>query len=101
MLRRLSGLFLIIFYFSHLEAQNANALIKAENSFEQSCLQLGIRDGFLAWVDPDGIEFTEKGLSNANQFWSSLPSFDGVFSWAPSFAEMSISGDWGYTNIWE
>jgi ketosteroid isomerase-like protein len=81
----------------HIKAQNAEALIKAENAFEKSCLQLGIRDGFLAWVDPAGIEFNEKGPSNAKQLWLSYPAFEGIFSWAPSYAEMSISGDWGYT----
>jgi len=89
--------FLLFFFFGHTEAQNAEALIKAEKAFEQSCLKLGIRDGFLAWVDPGGIEFTEKGPANAKQLWTSYPSFEGIFSWAPTYAEMSISGDWGYT----
>jgi ketosteroid isomerase-like protein len=88
---------LLVFNFSHIEAQNAEALIKAEKAFEKSCLQLGIRDGFLAWVDPAGIEFSEKGPSNAKQLWLSYPAFEGIFLWAPSYAEMSISGDWGYT----
>ena len=88
---------LLIFFAGHLAAQNAEALIKAEKAFEQSCLKLGIRNGFLAWVDPAGVEFSEKGPSNAKQLWSSYPAFEGIFSWAPSYAEMSISGDWGYT----
>lgn len=96
-MRKIQGLLFLFFFVSHLSAQNAEALIRAEKSFEQSCLQLGIRDGFLAWVDPDGIEFTEKGPVNSKKLWLSYPSFPGIFSWAPSYAEMSISGNWGYT----
>jgi hypothetical protein len=96
-MKKVLSFFLIALSCICTNAQNAEALIKAERDFEQSCLQHGIRDGFLAWVDPDGIAFTENGPSNAKQFWASLPAFDGVFSWSPSYAEMSISGDWGYT----
>ncbi len=78
-------------------AQNAEAVIRAEKDFENTCLRKGIRDGFLAWVDPNGIEFTDKGPSNAKQLWSSYPSFEGIFSWSPSYAEISITGDWGYS----
>jgi ketosteroid isomerase-like protein len=89
-------LFMLI-YCADAKSQNADALIKAEKDFEQSCLQHGIRDGFLAFVDSSGIVFGGKGPVNAKKFWSSLPAFEGVFSWSPSFAEMSNSGDWGYT----
>jgi hypothetical protein len=93
---------LLIYSFSFLftiplVAQNADALVKAEKAFEQTCLKMGIRDGFLAWVESSGIEFTEKGPSNARNLWTSYPSIDGIFSWSPSYAEMSITGDWGYT----
>ena len=89
--------FIFICFYLCPKAQNADPLIKAEKDFEKSCLQNGIRDGFLAFVDSNGIEFNDKGPRNAKKFWSSLPAFDGVFSWSPSFAEMSISGSWGYT----
>ncbi len=96
-MRNMPILFVLFFFAGQLHAQNAEALIKAEKEFEQTCLKLGIRDGFLAWVDSGGIEFTEKGPSGARQLWTSYPSFEGIFSWSPSYAEMSISGDWGYT----
>ena len=81
----------------HLSAQNAQVLVAAEKAFEKSCLESGIRNGFLANVDSNGIDFTEKGPVDAKQFWRSLPTFDGIFSWSPSYSELSISGDWGYT----
>jgi hypothetical protein len=89
-------LLLIIFVFK-MQAQNAEALIRAERAFEKSCLKEGIRAGFLANVDSNGIAFTSRGPVDAKKFWSSLPAFEGVFSWSPAYAEMSISGDWGYT----
>jgi hypothetical protein len=81
----------------HLSAQNAHALVAAEKAFEKSCLESGIRNGFLANVDSNGIDFSEKGPVDAKQFWRSLPAFDGIFSWSPSYSELSISGNWGYT----
>lgn len=96
-MRYMPILLVLLFFAGHLDAQNTDALIKAEKAFEQTCLKLGIRDGFLAWVDSSGVEFTEKGPTNSQKLWTSYPSFDGIFSWAPSYAEMSISGDWGYT----
>jgi len=96
-MRKLIIFFLIIFSCKEAEAQNAEALVKAEKEFESTCLERGIRDGFLAWVDSNGIGFTEKGPSNAKQIWSSYPVIEGIFSWSPSYAEMSITGDWGYT----
>ena len=66
-----------------IHAQNPGALIKVEKDFEKSCLEKGIRDGFLAYVDSAGIVLTKKGTVNAKQFWTSLPAFDGVFTWSP------------------
>jgi hypothetical protein len=80
-----------------LSAQDAQALVSAEKTFEKSCLESGIRNGFLANVDSNGIDFSEKGPVDAKQFWRSIPSFDGIFSWSPTYSELSISGDWGYT----
>lgn len=90
-------LFISIFFCSLLPAQNAQVLVAAEKAFEKSCLESGIRNGFLANVDSNGIEFTEKGPADAKQFWRSLPAFDGIFSWSPAYAELSVSGNWGYT----
>ena len=96
-LKKLLPFFIVILFCKQVRAQNAEALISAEKEFENTCLRNGIRDGFLAWVDSSGIEFTEKGPANAKKLWSSYPAFEGIFSWSPSYAEMSISGDWGYT----
>ena len=84
-------------FYLPIHAQSASPLIKIEKVFEKSCLEKGIRDGFLAFVDSDGIVLTKKGTTNAKQFWNSLSAFDGIFTWSPSYAEMSNSGDWGYT----
>jgi hypothetical protein len=81
----------------NIQAQHTDALVKAENAFEKACFERGIRDGFLAYVDSNGIQFSEKGPVNAKKLWTELPAFEGIFSWSPTYAEMSISEDWGYT----
>jgi ketosteroid isomerase-like protein len=88
---------LVSSFWLYAKAQNADALISAERDFERACIRHGIRDGFLAFVDSSGIIFTGKGPVNGKLFWTSLPVSNGVFSWTPSYAEMSLSGDWGYT----
>ncbi|HET7001425.1 MAG TPA: hypothetical protein VFI33_08955 [Puia sp.] len=81
----------------HLSAQASHALVDAEKAFEKSCLDSGIRNGFLANVDSNGLQFTQNGPVDAKQFWRSLPAFEGIFSWSPSYSELSNFGDWGYT----
>ncbi len=87
----------IFFGCFQINAQSTKALIGAENAFEKTCFEKGIRDGFLAYVDSNGIVLTKKEPVNAKKFWSELQALDGLFSWSPSYAEMSLSGDWGYT----
>src|SRR5262249_15710429 len=41
---------------------------------------------------------TQNGPVNGKKFWSSLPVFDGVFTWSPAIAEIAPSGHWGYTS---
>ncbi len=96
-MKKYFALVISISFYIHSSAQNAQALVAAEKAFEKSCLESGIRNGFLANVDSNGIDFAEKGPVDAKQFWRSLPAFDGIFSWSPSYAELSVSGDWGYT----
>jgi hypothetical protein len=96
-MKRLTCLFIAFSCCIYLMAQNTGMLVRAEKDFEKSCLETGIRDGFLAHVDSNGIIFTGKGPVDAKKFWTALPSLEGVFTWSPSYAEMSIDADWGYT----
>jgi ketosteroid isomerase-like protein len=72
-------------------------IVGAENNFEKQCFEMGIKKGFLANLDSSAIAFTKEKIENARKFWNSLPDFPGIYSWTPSFAEVSASGDWGYT----
>jgi hypothetical protein len=90
-------LLLLIPPFLLLQAQNTEELVQVEKAFEKTCLEKGIRDGFSSYVDSQGIIITMKGPENAKKFWASLSSFDGVFRWSPTWAELSVSGDWGYS----
>ena len=96
-MKKYFALLILTCLYIHLSAQKSLALVAAEKAFEKSCLDSGIRNGFLANVDSNGIALTKKGPVDAKQFWRSLPAFDGIFSWSPSYSELSTSGDWGYT----
>jgi ketosteroid isomerase-like protein len=94
-------LLLLIFILGFEISTNAQltieSIVKAENNFEKACMEKGIKQGFLENLDSSAVVFTEKGIVNAFQFWNSLSNFEGIYSWAPSYAEVSKSGDWGYT----
>lgn len=72
-------------------------IINAEHEFEKDCRELGIKGGFLANLDSNAVAFTQSGIENAKSYWESLPDVPGIYSWKPSFAEVSKGGDWGYT----
>jgi hypothetical protein len=86
-----------LFFKLSLIAQQKDPLVKAEIAFEKVCLKKGLRNGFLANMDSNAIAFTGKGPVAAKPLWTSFPNFEGIFSWSPSYTEMSIGEDWGYT----
>lgn len=72
-------------------------IVNAELNFKDDCLEMGIKKGFLANMDSTAVAFTRIGIENARKYWRSLPEFPGIYSWLPSYAEVSNSGTWGYT----
>lgn len=91
-------LFAFLLFSGNLAAQTPfTQIVEAENRFENSCSQVGIKQGFLAHMDSTAIAFTRNGIVNARTYWESLPDFPGIYSWSPSFAEVSLAGDWGYS----
>jgi ketosteroid isomerase-like protein len=94
--------FLIVLYFAMSTPLFAQLpyeqIVKAERNFEKDCRTLGIKQGFLTNLDSaSAVSFTQEGIESAYKYWSSLPDVPGIYSWAPSFVEVSKGGDWGYS----
>src|SRR5215207_9483594 len=72
-------------------------LIGAEKDFAAYSVAHGTKAAFLQYLDPSGIIF-EKGLPvNGIQSWKEREARPGILNWHPDAAEVSRSGDFGYT----
>ena len=77
--------------------QGAHLLRKLEADFAQAVAQHG-RDAFLTYFAEDGVEISSGTVTTKDQMrkqpqWPAGTSL----TWGPTKAEMSISGDLGYT----
>src|SRR5689334_23207042 len=81
--------------------QNRRALVEIEHAFAKAAATKGTRDAFLEFLADDGIIF-QPGPVNGKQFWGQRQPRKGLLSWEPVFADVSRSGDLGYTTgPWE
>ena len=79
-----------------------SSLVAAEKAFAQKALDTNIRDAFFDAMDNDAVLFRPTPV-NAKQFFAGRPANPGpVLTWYPSYAELSGSGDLGWTTgPWE
>jgi len=81
--------------------QNRQALVQMERDFARAAATKGTRDAFLEFIADDGILF-QPGPINGKKFWTERQPRKGLLSWEPVFADVSRSGDLGYTTgPWE
>lgn len=72
------------------------SVVAAENSFADAAAKDGTRAAFLQFAASDGLVFTDKP-ENAKENWQKRPSNSTLLAWRPSWADVSASGDLGYT----
>jgi len=89
---------LIALFTTTLFAQQAEVknVIDAEQAFNKAVAKKGIKDGFLAVLDDDGIVF-KPGPVNAKEFYSTIDRQPGNLSWDPKFARISANGDLAFS----
>ena len=75
---------------------NRLAVVEAERAFARAAATKGTRDAFLEFLAGDGIIF-QPGPVNGKQFWQARAPRKGLLSWEPIFADVSLTGDLGYT----
>src|SRR5207302_10917039 len=93
-------LFVFVLFLScaALHAQkNINGLIGAEKSFAAYSVSHSIKEAFLKYADAKGIIFEKAVPVNAVATWSKREKRPGLLNWHPRFAEISESGEFGYT----
>src|SRR5947209_5025845 len=71
-------------------------IVEAERAFARAAAVKGTRDAFLEFLADDGVIF-QPGPVNGKQFWQARTPRKGLLSWEPIFADVSLTGDLGYT----
>ncbi len=72
------------------------SVVRAEESFNKLVERKGIKDGFLAVADPEGIVFKPNTVK-ITDFYSGIQNQPGKLSSHPKFARLSANGDLGFT----
>lgn len=73
-----------------------SSLVAAENYFDATSKENGIRDGFIKVSDDETMVFRPIAVK-AKVFYEKKQIDPGELHWKPSFARISRSGDWGFT----
>lgn len=77
--------------------RNLQELIDAERAFARMSRDAGIREAFLANLADDAVVFRPKPVPG-RKIYEALPAGSPiVLTWSPAYAEVSASGDLGYT----
>ena len=71
-------------------------VIDAETNFNKLVERKGIKGGFLAVADPEGIVFKPDAV-NITEFYNNIDKQSGSLTWKPNFARISANGDLAFT----
>ncbi len=74
------------------------ALIEAERSFSRTSEKNGIREAFLTFLAEKAIVFRPGPVEGRPVYEKLDPANPTVLTWAPEIAEVSASGELGYTS---
>jgi len=89
---------LTILFFRSYSQSNINGLIAAEKSFAAYAIANNTKDAFLKNIDSTAVYLDKDGNSiNGFEHWSKAEKSSAKLNWMPEYAEISSSGDFGYT----
>jgi hypothetical protein len=82
---------------SAIAQKGIEGLIKAEKDFAAYSVAHSTKEAFEQFIDSSSIMFDEGIPVSAMEFWNKREKRPGVLNWHPQYAEISASGDFGYT----
>jgi ketosteroid isomerase-like protein len=100
-MKKLLSLSVTVFTIIFAQAQefsnkDLQSLVDAERAFASMAKEKNTREAFLANLIDESISFS-PGITKAKPFWEKLkPGTDWLY-WQPVYADISASGDFGYT----
>lgn len=72
-------------------------LIQAEKNFAAYSVAHSTKEAFQQFIDSNSIMFENGKPVSAIEFWNKREKKPGILNWRPQYAEISASGDFGYT----
>ena len=72
------------------------SLVEADGAFSALSNSEGLRKGFLSFLSDDGLVYRPDPV-NGREWYDAHPSLDGHLAWAPTYVDVSTSGELGYT----
>jgi len=72
------------------------SLVDAERAFAKMARDVSMRDAFLMYLAETGLVFN-PGPIDGRALWEKRPQSDALLAWEPVYAEVSASGDFGFT----
>lgn len=87
-----------IVYINASAQKNIDGLIQVEKNFAAYSVAHGTRNAFLNFLDSSGIVFEKGQPVNGLHSWTKRENTQGILNWAPQFAEIAMSNDFGYTS---
>ena len=88
-----------IFYCVLTFAQKTiDGLINAEKSFAAYSVSHSTKEAFLKFLDSNGVVFDQGKPVNGIELWNKREKRPGVLDWHPVYADLSASGDFGFTS---
>lgn len=89
----------MLFFSAPLFAQDKiEPLINAENRFAEYSVEHGMKAAFLKFLDSNAVVFDKGQPVNGIEAWNKRAEAKGILNWKPQFAEISSSGDLGFTS---
>ena len=90
-------LVLICMQLSSSAQKGIDQLILAEKNFAGYSVAHSTKGAFLKFLDSAGVVFDKAKAVNGIELWNSREKRPGILNWYPLYAEISSSGDFGYT----
>jgi hypothetical protein len=77
-------------------AADVNKAVNADKNFNKLVERKGIKGGFLAVADPDGIIF-KPDVINITSFYNNIDKQEGSLTMQPNFGRIAANGDLAFT----
>ncbi|HMK27826.1 MAG TPA: nuclear transport factor 2 family protein [Chitinophagaceae bacterium] len=88
---------LFLFVQSAIAQKGIGNLIQAEKDFAAWSIAHSTKEAFQKFIDSNSIMFDNGKPVKATEFWNKREKNAAVLNWQPQYAEISASGDFGYT----